>query len=121
MQSALDSELKGTIMRCRYLVVAGIAIAVLAAVVLAAGGAGQNQGTARWEYGIFQGEGVWTWYGLREAVDNVDAGEFAGRMHAQYAQRGTQLEANVLNSLAERGWEVVAAPEKNKYVLRRPR
>ena len=112
----------------RYGVVVGIVVAVLAAVVWAAAGgvsgAGGNEvrrGAARWEYGIFSGEGVWTWYALDTAVDNADAGEFAGRMHARYAQRGTELEANVLNSLAAQGWELVAAPEKNKYVLRRPR
>lgn len=104
----------------RYWVVVGIVVAVLAAVVLA-GVSGVGQGTARWEYGIFRGEGVWTWYALDTAVDNVDAGEFAGKMHARYAQRGTELEANVLNSLAAQGWEVVAAPEGNKYLLRRPK
>jgi hypothetical protein len=78
-------------------------------------------GAGRWEYGIFRGEGVWTWYGPSEAVDNADAREFASAMKAAYSQKGTELEANVLNALAARGWEVVAAPEKNKYLLRRPR
>ncbi len=103
-----------------YGVVAGIVVTVLAAVVLA-GVSGVGQGPGRWEYGILRGEGVWTWYAPDTAVDNADAGEFASRMGARYAQRGTEMEANVLNSLAARGWEVVATPEQNKYVLRRPR
>ncbi len=104
----------------RYGVVVGIVVVVLVAAVWA-GVSGVGQGPGRWEYGIFQGEGVWSWYALNTSVDNGDAGDFANRMHARYAQRGTELEANVLNSLAAQGWEVIATPEKNKYVLRRPR
>jgi hypothetical protein len=54
-------------------------------------------------------------------MDSGDAGDFASKMGAAYAQRGDQLEANVLNGLAARGWEVVATPDQNKYVLRRPK
>ncbi|MBN1508073.1 MAG: hypothetical protein JW955_14575 [Sedimentisphaerales bacterium] len=102
----------------RYLGIVGIVVGVLAVIALAgASGAGPEGGL--WEYGIFRGEGVWTWYGSREAVDNADAGQFASAIQATYSQKGTELEANVLNALAARGWEVVATPEKNKYVLRR--
>ena len=104
----------------RYLVIAGVVLTILAAVVLAGVGP-SRQGTGRWEYGIFRGEGVWTWYAPGVAMDNADAAEFASQIHAAYSQKGTELEANVLNSLAAQGWELVAAPEKNKYVLRRPR
>lgn len=113
-------ELKGMVMMRRYLVIVGIAVTVLGVVVLA-GVSGSGRGPARWEYGIFRGEGVWTWYGPGEAVDNGDARDFANRIGAAYSQRGDQLEANVLNGLAARGWEVVATPEQNKYVLRRPK
>ena len=100
--------------------IGGIVVAVLAAVVLA-GVSESGRGTGRWQYGIFRGEGVWTWYGPSEAVDNVDRQEFADKIGTKYSQQETELEANVLNSLAARGWEMVATPEKNKYVLRRPR
>jgi len=103
-----------------YQMIVAIVVAVLAAVVWA-GVKEPGRGAARWEYGIFRGEGVWTWYGLGEAVDNADRQEFAGKIGAKYSQQDTELEANVLNSLAARGWEIVATPEKNKYVLRRPR
>lgn len=102
----------------RYLIVVGIAVATLAAVVWA-GVSGAERGGGRWEYGVFRGEGAWTWYAPNVTVDNTDAGEFASQMHAAYSQRGTELEMNVLNSLAAQGWEVVAAPAQNKYVLRR--
>ncbi|RPJ28956.1 MAG: hypothetical protein EHM35_13490, partial [Planctomycetaceae bacterium] len=103
----------------RYLAIVGIVVAVLAAVVLA-GVSGAERSPARWQYGIFRGEGVWTWYGFGEAVDNADRQEFANKIGTKYSQQDTELEANVLNSLAGRGWELVATPEKNKYVLRRP-
>jgi len=115
-----DSQTKGMVMTRRYLLIVGVVVGVLAAVVWA-GVSGIGQGRARWEYGIFRGEGVWTWYAPGVAVDNADAGDFASQIHAAYSQRGTELEMNVLNSLAAQGWEPVAAPEKNKYVLRRPR
>jgi len=108
------------VMMRRYLLAVGIVVAVLVVVVLA-GVSGVGRGPARWEYGIFRGEGVWTWYGLDETVDNADRQEFADKMQAKYSQRDAELEVNVLNSLAARGWEIVAAPEKNKYMLRRPR
>ena len=104
----------------RYLVIAGLVVGVLAVVVLAQV-SGTGRAGPRWEYGILRGEGVWTWYAPGVAVDNADAGEFASQMHAAYSQKGTELEMNVLNSLAAQGWEPVAAPEKNKYVLRRVR
>jgi len=112
--------MKGVIMTRRYWLIVGIMVGLLAAAVWA-GVSGAGRGPARWEYGIFQGEGVWTWYALGEAVDNVDRQEFAGKMEAKYAQRDVELEANVLNSLAARGWELISGPEGNKYVLRRPR
>jgi hypothetical protein len=116
--SSVDLDWKGIVMMRRYLGIVGIVVGVLVAIMVA-GVSGTGPEGGRWEYGIFQGEGVWTWYALNEKVDNVDAGEFASAIKAAYAQRGTELEANVLNSLAARGWEVVATPEKNKYVLRR--
>jgi hypothetical protein len=108
------------VMTRRYLLTVGVVAGMLAAAVWA-GVSGIGQGGARWEYGIFRGEGVWTWYGLDEAVDNADRQEFADKIQAKYSQRDAELEVNVLNSLATQGWELVAAPEKNKYVLRRPR
>ena len=104
----------------RYLLAVGIVVGMLAAVVWA-GVSAAGRGQGRWEYGIFRGEGVWTWYAPGVAVDDADAGEFTSQMHAAYSQKGTELETNVLNSLAAQGWEPVATPEKNKYVLRRPR
>jgi len=104
----------------RYGVALGIVVGILAAAVWA-GVSGSGRGPARWEYGIFRGEGAWSWYGPGEAMDSGDAGDFASKMGAAYAQRGDQLEANVLNGLAARGWEVVATPDQNKYVLRRPK
>lgn len=113
-----DLELKGTVMTRRYGVVVGIVVAVLAAVVLA-GVSGVGQGPVRWEYGILRGEGAWSWYAPGEAMDSGDAGDFANKMGAAYSQRGDQLEANVLNALAARGWDVFLTSGPNKYVLRR--
>ena len=108
------------VMMRRYLLSAGIVAGILVAVVWA-GVSGSGRDGVRWEYGIFRGEGVWTWYAPGVALDNADAGEFASQIHAAYSQKGTELETHVLNSLAAQGWELVAAPEKNKYVLRRMR
>jgi hypothetical protein len=116
--------LKGMSMTRKYWVVAGIVIGLLAAMVLAqasTSGSAAGRGGPRWDYGIFRGEGTWTWYAPEAAVDNADAGDFAAKMHAAYSQKGTELEMNIINSLAAQGWELVAAPEGNKYVLRRLR
>lgn len=102
----------------RYGVALGIVVGILAAVVWA-GVSGSSRGAARWEYGVLRGEGAWSWYAPGEAIDSGDAGDFAGKIGAAYAQRGDQLEANVLNALAARGWEVCVASGPNKYVLQR--
>jgi hypothetical protein len=47
--------------------------------------------------------------------------EFARQMGAAYSAKAEAFEANVLNSLGEQGWELVTAPEKSKYILRRPK
>ena len=42
-------------------------------------------------------------------------------MGAAYSTKGAALEANVLNTLGGQGWELVAAMDKNKYLLKRQR
>ena len=109
-------------MRCKWLVVAGIAIAIAA--VLAAGAAsnaGRGQGATRWEYGVFRGDPVWSWYGPSGWVDQVNSQDFARAMGAAYSTKEAATEANVLNSLGEQGWEIVAVAERSKYILRRPK
>jgi hypothetical protein len=106
-------------MRYRWLIVVGIVGTIVA--VLAAGNAGRGQGSARWEYGVFRGDPVWSWYGPSGPVAVGSGSEFARLMGAAYSTKAEAFEANVLNSLGEQGWELVTAPEKSKYVLRRPK
>ena len=107
------------VMRKRWQV-AAIVVGVLVTAVLA-GAAARGAVQVRWEYGVFRGEGVWSWYGPTGWVDRVNSQDFARTMGAAYSTKGEALEANVLNALGEQGWELVTASERNKYVLRRPR
>lgn len=108
-------------MRYRRLVV-GIVVVIVAVLAAAvAGNAGRGQGGARWEYSVFRGDPVWNWYGPSGSVDVSSGSEFARLMGTAYSTKAEAFEANVLNSLGEQGWELVTAPEKNKYILRRPK
>jgi len=109
-------------MRYRWLVIVGIVVAMVGVLVAGmAGNAERGQGPVRWQYGIFRGDPVWNWYGPSGSVDVSSGSEFARLMGTAYSTKAEAFEANVLNSLGEQGWELVTAPEKNKYVLRRPK
>jgi hypothetical protein len=105
----------------RGLVIAGIVLAVVAAVVVLGQGGGAGQGGRQWEYGVFLGEPLWDWYSATATVENVSGPDFARAMGTAYSTRGAGLEANVLNALGSQGWELVTVADKSKYVLRRPK
>jgi hypothetical protein len=111
--------LKGMVMVTRSLVIAGIVLAIVAAVVLGqAGGTGQAT-PKQWEYGVFLGEPLWSWYTPGATVDHLSSGDFARKMGTAESSQGPALEANVLNALGAQGWELVTVAERSKYILRR--
>ena len=121
MNGSIDNgQVKGTLMRYRWFIVVGNAVGVFVAAVVA-GNPGRGEGGARWEYGVIRGDPVWKWYGPSGSVDVGSGSEFARLMGAAYSAKAETFEANVLNSLGEQGWELVTAPEKSKYVFRRPK
>jgi hypothetical protein len=107
-------------MKSTWLIVVGIVALVLVALA-AAGNTGRGQGPVRWEYGVFRGDPVWSWYGPSGWVDQVNSQDFARAMGTAWSTKVAATEANVLNSLGEQGWEVVAVAERSKYILRRPK
>jgi hypothetical protein len=108
------------VMRNRWLVAGAIVLGMVVTAVYA-GAAARGSVVVRWEYGVFRGEGTWSWYGPQGEVDRVSSQDFAKTMGAGYSTDDAALEANVLNALGEQGWELVTASERNKYILRRPR
>jgi len=109
-------------MKYKWLVVVGIMVAIVAVLAAgAAGNAGRGQQSVRWEYGVFRADPVWSWYGPSGWVDQVNSQDFARAMGAAYSTKVAATEANVLNSLGEQGWELVAVTERSKYILRRPK
>jgi hypothetical protein len=108
-------------MSSKRLIAVGVVLAVLAVVVWAGTAGGTGSASRQWEYGVFVGEPAWSWYGPTAEVSHGSPQEFARAMNAAYSTEGAAFETSVLNALGAQGWELVTAPERSKYVFRRPR
>jgi hypothetical protein len=105
---------------------AGLLLSIVLLGAMAAGSlAGRDtsarpENASRWEYGILKMSRL-TWAERSRLVDRKNGPDFAAALNAPYSVDSDVFEMNILSSLGDQGWELVAMSGSATYVFKRPR
>jgi hypothetical protein len=113
-------HVKGTLMKNQYLWFALALIVVFVAAGLAQRDTAPRSGNLpKWEYAILRTDTL-SWQERSRIVQQKDGPDFAAALGVPYSPVSDVFEINLINSVGEQGWALVAVPRPGYYVFQRP-